>query len=148
MLSNSLPTALHESILSSCFGHFLIIVELDLLDDHEVKPVHLICHLTVFKLVLILLKSVEPFCVVHVKLTVFTSFPTLIYTFNGICERLEPLQSFALRCYNTTVGLDESREVAKEWVSRFQEIETRVANLTLCQSLKEVIAILCYELCG
>ena len=148
MHSKSLTTALHESILSSCFGHFLIIVELDLLNDHEVKPVHFIGHLAVFEFVLILLKFIESFCVVHVKLTVFTSFPTLIYTFNWICERLKPLQSFALGCYDTTVGLDEGRKVAKEWVSRLQKIETRVANLTLCQSLKEVIAIFCYELCG
>ena len=48
MLTESLPIALKKSILSSCFGHFLVIIEFDLLDDHEVKPIYLICHLTVF----------------------------------------------------------------------------------------------------
>ena len=66
---------------------------------------------------LIFLKSVQSFSVVHVKLTMFTGFPTLIYTFNGIGERFKPLQGFAFGCYDTTIGLDKGREVAEEWVS-------------------------------
>ena len=66
---------------------------------------------------LIFLKSVQSFSVVHVKLTMFTGFPTLIYTFNGVGERFEPLQGFAFGCYDTTIGLDKGREVAEEWVS-------------------------------
>ena len=76
----------------------------------------------------------------------FTGFSTLLYTFNGICECFEPLQSLTFRCYDTAIGLNERCEVAKEWMSWLQEIETWIANLTLCQSLKEVVAILCYEL--
>ena len=99
------------SILLLC--HFLVVVQFNLLDDHEIMPIDVFCHLTVLQIgaILTLFKFGDTLLVIKVGLTLLTSASTLLDPRLAICKGLDSLERLTLRLDHTAVRLNERCEV-------------------------------------
>ena len=134
--------------------HFLVVVELDLLDDNKIEPIDILSHLAVLAhhlptgVVLGALKLSQPLLLLHVHLSMFASFEALgnasVRLLLG--ETLELLKRLRARLHDPNVGLDKLGEVGEERVRRLEEIEPWIPYLPLGQALQELVAVFGHEL--
>ena len=121
----------------------MVIVELNLLDDNKIEPIYILSHLAVFahqlptRVILGTLKLCQPLLLLHVHLTMLTSFEALgdASTRLPLSEALEPLQCLHSWCHYTAIGLNQLGEVGEERVRRLQKIKSWIPYLALSQAL-------------
>ena len=134
--------------------HLLVVVELDLLHDHEVEPVHVLRHLAILAhhlsvLVLVAFELCQPLLLFHVHLAMLAGLEALsdaTACLASFRKTLKLLQRLHLGLHDANVGLDELREVGEERVGRLEEVEPRIANLALGQALQELVAVFGHKL--
>ena len=131
--------------------HFLIIIQLNFLNNHEVVPVNVFrIHCTIF---------IIEFCVINglllskllllslVHLAKLTSLANFIDSLRRLSKILVPLKSFIFRCHDSTVRFYQIREIVEQIVSWLEKFKSWAVDLTISQSLQKGWTISRYELC-
>ena len=120
--------------------HLFVIIQFDLLNHDEVKPIDIFCHLAVFHLVWVLaglFQFLHLLLVLCVELSMLTCFSAFFDACLRICESLKFLQYFTFWHQYTTIGLYQRGEIREQGMAQLQKVEAWIVQFALSQALQE-----------